>query len=93
MRERGELAKSGNFHYLDDLPSIKFTLKNCLDVFADHPEMITALYHQCVRKCEPLLDGRPFSEIVAEDAKHAKKVLESNEEDSYDFASLTNSLV
>ena len=94
MRERGDLAKSGNFHYLDDLPSIKFTLKNCLDVFADHPEMITALYRQCVRKCEPLLDGRPFSEIVAEDAKHAKKVLESDDnEDDFSFANLTNSLV
>lgn len=80
MKERGELSKSGNFYYLESFPSYKFTLKNAIDVFGDHPEMIMALYMECRDKFEKLLDNKPFAEIVAADKAKSDAVLDDDDD-------------
>ena len=91
MKENEELQKVGNFYVLDDLPSIKFTFKNVLDVFAEHPEMIGALYEQCKRKLEPLLDNKSFGEIVAADKKKSQAILD-DDSDGLELGSLSSLL-
>lgn len=91
MKENEELKRVGNFYVLDDLPSIKFTFKNVFDVFAEHPEMISALYEQCKRKLDYLLDNRSFGEIVAIDKKKSQEILD-DDSDGLDLGSLSKML-
>lgn len=56
-KERGELAKKGNYFYVNGYPQYPFTLKNCHEVFGDNPELFSALYLQLRDQCEPMLDN------------------------------------
>ena len=91
-KERGDLQKVGNFFVLDNFPSYKFTLKTAHEVFAEHPEMILALYLQFRDKCEVLMDNRPFSEILDMDRKQTEMMLNDDEEEEDHTIDFLNSL-
>lgn len=56
-KEIGELAKKGNYYYIDKHPDKLFTFKNYSDVFASNPELFSAFYDQLRGNCEKLLDN------------------------------------
>lgn len=56
-KENGDLAKAGNFFYVDKHPEYKFTMKNYTDVFGEHPELFSAYYDQLRDQCANLLDN------------------------------------
>ena len=45
-KETGDLAKKGNFYYIDKHPDKLFTFKNYSEVFASNPELFSAFYDQ-----------------------------------------------
>lgn len=65
LKETGKLGESNHRFYLPGFDDIKFTMKNCKDVFSDHPELIMPLYDRLRNVCEPMLDN-PDSAIKAE---------------------------
>lgn len=56
-KEIGELAKKGNYYYIDKHPDKLFTFKNYSEVFASNPELFSAFYDQLRGNCEKLLDN------------------------------------
>ena len=74
-KEIGDLAKSGNYFYVDKHPDEKFTLKTYFDVFADHPELFTAFYEQTRDNCEKMLDNPEIAK------QHEKKLLDKIRDD------------
>ena len=56
-KENGDLAKKGNFYYVDKHPDLSFTFKTYSNVFGEHPELFTDFYLQLRDKCEKLLDN------------------------------------
>src|SRR5699024_5605947 len=74
-KEIGDLAKSGNYFYVDKHPDEKFTLKTYFDVFADHPELFTAFYEQTRDNCEKMLDNPETAK------QHEKKLLDKIRDD------------
>lgn len=82
-KETGDLAKKGNYFYVDKHPELPFTLKTYSDVFAEHPELFSAYYDQLRGNCEHLLDN-------PESAQKNNKVLmeeirkDIHEDDDYD---------
>lgn len=56
-KETGDLAKKGNYYYIDKHSDKLFTFKNYSEVFASNPELFSAFYDQLRRTCEPLLDN------------------------------------
>ena len=56
-KEIGELAKKGNYYYIDKHPDKLFTFKNYSEVFASNPELFSAFYDQLRDNCEKLLDN------------------------------------
>lgn len=56
-KENGDLAKKGNYFYVDKYPEHTFTLKTYTDVFASHPELFSAFYTQLRDCCAKMLDN------------------------------------
>lgn len=56
-KETGDLKPVGRFFCVDGYEDYKFTLKDCKEVFADHPELIGAYYDELREKCEKYLDN------------------------------------
>lgn len=78
LKETGKLGESNHRFYLPGFDDIKFTMKNCKEVFAEHPELITPLYDRLRVVCEPMLDN-PDSAIKAE-----KKLMEDIRKDIHE---------
>ena len=74
-KEIGDLAKAGNYFYVNKHPDEKFTLKTYFDVFADHPELFTAFYEQTRDNCEKMLDNPETAK------QHEKKLLDKIRDD------------
>lgn len=66
----GDIQKAGNFYALDAYPEHKFTIKNAIEVFAEHPQMIPALYDQLRDKLTRYLStsGRDNNDHSDDDA-------------------------
>lgn len=77
-KETGDLAKSGNYFYVNGMPQYKFTMKNYADVFGDHPEMFSAYYDQLRDQCAKMLDNPDDA------AKNDAKVLEEIRKDIHE---------
>lgn len=58
-KEVGDLAKSGNFYYVNGHPEWKFSMKmsSIEDVFGEHPELFSEYYLQMRKQCEKYLDN------------------------------------
>lgn len=78
LKETGKLGESNHRYYLPGYEDIKFTMKNCKEVFSDHPELISPLYDRLRYSCEPMLDNMD-SAIRAE-----KKLMEDIRRDIHD---------
>lgn len=98
-KEIGELAKKGNYYYIDKHPDKLFTFKNYSDVFASNPELFSAFYDQLRGNCEKLLDNpdaaqKKNEELVKElrDDIHSDDSLSRNDKMDMDdiFSSLMN---
>lgn len=98
-KETGDLAKKGNFYYIDKHPDKLFTFKNYSDVFASNPELFSAYYDQLRGNCEKLLDNpdtaqKKNEELVKElrDDIHNDDSLSRNDQMDMDdiFSSLMN---
>lgn len=76
-KENGDLAKSGNFYYVNGYPEYKFTLKTATDTFAEHPELFGAYYDQLRDCCSKMLDN-PDNAM-----KNNQKLMESIRDDIY----------
>ena len=74
-KENGDLAKSGNFYYVNGYPEYKFTLKTATDTFAEHPELFGAYYDQLRDCCSKMLDN-PDNAM-----KNNQKLMESIRDD------------
>lgn len=74
-KENGDLAKSGNFYYVNGYPEYKFTLKTATDIFAEHPELFGAYYDQLRDCCSKMLDN-PDNAM-----KNNQKLMESIRDD------------
>ena len=74
-KENGDLAKSGNFYYVNGYPEYKFTLKTTTDTFAEHPELFGAYYDQLRDCCAKMLDN-PDNAM-----KNNQKLMESIRDD------------
>lgn len=77
-KEVGDLAKAGNYYYVNKLPQYKFTLKNYVDVFGEHPEMLSAYVDQLRDQCEKMLDNPDDA------AKNDAKMIEAIRKDIHD---------
>lgn len=98
-KEIGELAKKGNYYYIDKHPDKLFTFKNYSDVFASNPELFSAFYDQLRGNCEKLLDNpdivqKKNEELAKElrDDIHSDDSLSRNDKMDMDdiFSSLMN---
>lgn len=74
-KENGDLAKSGNFYYVNGYPEYKFTLKTATDTFAEHPELFGTYYDQLRDCCSKMLDN-PDNAM-----KNNQKLMESIRDD------------
>jgi len=99
-KETGDLAKSGNYLYVNGCPEYKFTLKNYTDVFGDHPELFSRYYDQLRDRCALLLDNpdkaaehdRQLMEAIRDDIHNDEDYSMSDAMDIDDvFADLLNS--
>ena len=73
------LAKSGNFYYLNQMPSCKFTMKNAHEVFAENPGMFGSYYDQFRDECAKMLDDPEIA------AKKNRKMMEEVRKDIHDM--------
>lgn len=98
-KEIGELAKKGNYYYIDKHPDKLFTFKNYSEVFASNPELFSAFYDQLRGNCEKLLDNPDIAqkkneELTKElrDDIHNDDSLSKNDQMDMDdiFSSLMN---
>ena len=98
-KETGDLAKSGNYYYVNGYPEYKFTMKNYADVFGAHPELFTSYYDQLRDQCALVLDNpdkaalhdRELIERVREDIHNDKDYSRSDAMDMDDiFGELLN---
>lgn len=98
-KETGDLRKSGNYYILDAYPEYKFTLKNCKEVFGDHPEMITGYYDQFRNACEKMLDNpenaekqnQKLMDKIKDDISKEYESGEISKSDAFDLSDLFNS--
>lgn len=79
-KETGDLAKKGNYFYVNKHPDQSFTLKNYQDVFAENPELFSAYYDQLRDQCSKMLDN-PDNAI-----KRNKKMMNEIRQDIHDEA-------
>ena len=77
-KEKGDLAKKGNFYYVNGHPDLPFTLKNYTEVFGEHPELFSAYYDQLREQCEPMLDNPDIA------LKNEKKLMKDLRDDIHE---------
>ena len=77
-KEKGDLAKKGNFYYVNGHPDLPFTLKNYTEVFGEHPELFSAYYDQLREQCEPMLDNPDVA------LKNEKKLMKDLRDDIHE---------
>ena len=84
----GDVSRSGNFYALDDYPDIKFNLRNVMEVFADHPELIGAFYDQMKKKCAAVLDTNDRTVSNSEE-RHAAMMTDDEVEEQLNKLNLS----
>lgn len=78
-KEMNHLAKSGNFYYLNEMPSCRFTMKNAHEVFAENPGMFGSYYDQFRDECAKMLDDPEIA------AKKNRKMMEEVRKDIHEM--------
>lgn len=78
-KEMNHLAKSGNFYYLNEMPSCRFTMKNVHEVFAENPGMFGSYYDQFRDECAKMLDDPEIA------AKKNRKMMEEVRKDIHEM--------
>ena len=84
-KENGDLAKSGNYYYVNKFPEYKFTMKNYKTVFGDHPELFGAYYQQLRDQCAKMLDNPELAD------KKDKELMQSIRDDIHNDSDYSHS--
>lgn len=89
-KETGDLAKAGNFFYVNKYPDLRFTLKNYQEVFADHPELFSAYYDQRRDQCASMLDdpdraARKHNQMINEIRKDIQEDVDMTKSEAHDM--------
>lgn len=79
-KETGDLAKKGNYYFVDKYPDKLFTFKNYSDVFGSNPELFRAYVDQLRGNCEKLLDN---PDIAIKKHQEEAKVIRDEIHDEY----------